>query len=68
MLLGPNEVLVELTTESAQFSVTLPTSLPVHVDADGVVTVATDAKITNNSAGPVKIMGCLIQVQTNQQL
>ncbi len=38
-----------------KFMVTVPTSLPVHVDADGNVTVATDAKIVNNSAGAVKV-------------
>ena len=46
---------VTLNVEASSFSVTVPTSLPVTVSADGSVTVATDAKIVNNSAGQVKV-------------
>ncbi len=44
-----------------KFMVTVPTSLPVHVDADGNVTVATDAKIVNNSAGAVKVTNVALE-------
>jgi hypothetical protein len=46
-----------LTTESATFSVTVPMSLPIHVDASGTVTVSDTAKIVNNSHGAVKVTG-----------
>lgn len=52
---GNAKVPVKLTAEALRFSVTVPTSLPVNVDAYGKVTTATDAKIVNNSAGPVKV-------------
>ncbi len=42
------------------FSVTVPTSLPVNMAADGTVTTATDAKIVNNSGGPVKVANMTI--------
>lgn len=48
---------VELTTEATTFSVTVPTSLPVNLSADGTVTVADNAVISNNSGGPVKVTG-----------
>ncbi|MDD3778453.1 MAG: hypothetical protein PHX26_00165 [Proteiniphilum sp.] len=46
-----------LSTEAAAFSVTVPTSLPIHVAADGTVTTATSAAIVNNSHGAVKVTG-----------
>ena len=52
---GAGEVPVKLYAEGTTFSVTVPTSLPVSVDANGAVTVATDAKIINNSFGAVKV-------------
>ena len=42
-------------------SVTVPTVLPIAVGTDGTVTIATDAKITNNSYGAVKVSGVSIQ-------
>ena len=42
-------------------SVTVPTVLPIAVGTDGTVTTATDAKITNNSYGAVKVSGVSIQ-------
>ena len=42
-------------------SVTVPTVLPIAVGTDGSVTTATDAKITNNSYGAVKVSGVSIQ-------
>ena len=47
---------VTLTAEAANFNVTVPTSLPVSVSADGTVTVAgTNPKIVNNGPGPVSV-------------
>ena len=42
-------------------SVTVPTVLPIAVGTDGSMTTATDAKITNNSYGAVKVSGVSIQ-------
>ena len=49
---------VTLTVAAANFSVTVPTSLPVSVAADGTVTVAgTNPKIVNSGTGPVSVTG-----------
>ncbi len=42
-------------------SVTVPTVLPIAVGTDGSVATATDAKITNNSYGAVKVSSVSIQ-------
>ena len=42
-------------------SVTVPTVLPIAVGTDGTVTTATDAKITNNSYGAVKVSAVSVQ-------
>ena len=52
---GSNTVPVSVTVAVATFSVTVPTAFPVDVAADGTVTVAANAAITNNSQSPVKI-------------
>lgn len=52
---GSASVPVNVTREAATFSVTVPTSLPISVDADGNVTTATDAAIINNSGAPVAV-------------
>jgi hypothetical protein len=57
---GEATVPVELTVTAATFSVTVPTALPVTVDATGVVTTATDAKIVNNSHGAVRVTNMVI--------
>lgn len=44
-----------LTTEAPKFSVTVPTQLPIHVDAEGNKTYADNAVITNLSTGAVKV-------------
>ena len=43
--------------EPAQFSVTVPTVLPVNINAAGVITTASDAQIVNNSGAPVVWIG-----------
>ena len=46
---------VTVAREAATFSVTVPTTLPISVDANGNVTTATDAAIINNSGAPVAV-------------
>ena len=60
---GTGTVPVELTAEAATFSVTVPTSLAISVDASGVVTTPTVAKIVNNSHGAVKVTGVSVAAQ-----
>ena len=43
------------TPAATKMSVTVPTVLPIAVGTDGTVSVATDAVITNNSYGAVKV-------------
>lgn len=57
---GNSSVPVELTAEAATFSVTVPTALPIEVDADGTVNVADDVAIVNNSPGAVKVTNMTI--------
>lgn len=57
---GKTEVPIEMEIQAAVFSVTVPTTLPVSVSADGAVITANDAKIINNTAGPVKISSMVI--------
>ena len=45
--------MVNLDVEAPTFSVTVPTALPINVDANGEVTTSSDAKIVNNSHGSV---------------
>ena len=52
---GSASVPVNVTREAATFSVVVPTTLPIAVDADGNVTTATDATIINNSSAPVAV-------------
>lgn len=52
---GSDTTKVELTAEAATFKVTVPTVLPYSVAADGTVRVASDAKISNLSNGPVVV-------------
>lgn len=52
---GSDTTKVELTADAATFKVTVPTVLPYAVAADGTVGVATDAKISNLSNGPVVV-------------
>lgn len=51
---------VNMTAEAATFSVTVPTALPVNVDAAGVHTAGDAVYITNKSHGPVKVSAVAI--------
>ena len=50
-----------LTVEEAVFNVTLPTTLPVNVGSDGVVTVSSDVYIVNNTSIPVVVTDVTIE-------
>ncbi len=52
---------VSVEAEAAVFSVTIPTSLPVGVAADGTVTVPNKVTITNNSPSPVSVSTIKVQ-------
>lgn len=59
---------VNVTTEAMEFSVMVPTSLPVNVAADGTISVADNAAIENNSYGPVKITNVVVTPATGWAL
>lgn len=52
---GTGTTPVVLNVTPAVFSVTVPTALPVTMDADGAISVADNAKIINNSVGAVRV-------------
>lgn len=52
---------LEGTPAATAMSVTVPTVLPIAVGTDGSVATASDAKITNNSYGAVKVSAVSIQ-------
>ena len=52
---GTGETPVTIEAQAATFDVTVPTSIPLTVKADGTVGVPTDLAIVNNSAGKVKV-------------
>lgn len=52
---------LEGSPAATAMSVTVPTVLPIAVGTDGSVATATDAKITNNSYGAVKVSSVSIQ-------
>ena len=60
---GTSIVTLEVEENAATFSVTVPTSLPVKLTANGTVDVATNAAITNNSSGRVKITNVAVNAQ-----
>lgn len=65
---GSASVPVTVAREAATFSVTVPTTLPISVDADGNVTTATDAAIINNSGAPVAVTKVELTSQSNWTL
>ena len=58
---GSASVPITVTREAMVFSVTLPTTLPLNVASDGIITTANNAVITNNCAAYIDISQ--IQVQ-----
>ena len=65
---GSASVPVNVTREAATFSVVVPTTLPISVDADGNVTTATDATIINSSSAPVAVTKVELNSQSNWTL
>ena len=49
------EVPVVLNAKAALFDVEVPTSLELIINSEGEITTSTDAKVINNSYGPIKI-------------
>lgn len=65
----PTTVPVVLEVEPATFSVTVPTTLPVYIDEDGLVTTPdTGATIVNNSAAPVAVTNVTVTAADTWQL
>lgn len=54
------ETSILLNQESAIIDVEMPISLPISVDAKGVVSVSDSVSITNNSCGSIEIKGVTI--------
>lgn len=54
-----------VTAAPITFNVTVPTELPVNIDASGVVTTGVNAKIVNNSAGAVLVTGVTFTPSSN---
>lgn len=52
---------VKLTADEPTLSVTLPTSIPMQLKADGTVVCPTDLKIINNSSGPVEVSAITVK-------
>ena len=61
---GDADSTVMLDAAAATFSVTVPTSLDMALAADGTVTCATNAKITNNGYAPVEVTAIAVNDAT----
>lgn len=65
---GAADIPITVAREAATFSVTVPTSLPVTVAADGTVTVADNATIENNGSGAVCVKNVKVTASENWAL
>lgn len=65
---GTGSATVNLDVEAPTFSVTVPTSLPINVSADGEVSTAQDAKIVNNSHGSVIVTNVTVTGKNGWQI
>lgn len=65
---GAANIPITVTREAATFSVTVPTSLPVTVAADGTVTVADNATIENNGSCAVCVKNVKVTASENWAL
>lgn len=52
---------IEISAEASTFSVTVPTSIPLNVDANAAVTCANNLKIINNSPAVVYVQQVKVQ-------
>lgn len=62
---GTGSSTVVLDVDAPTFSVTVPTGLPIYVDADGVVTTANNVYITNGGHGSVTVTGVAITAKND---
>lgn len=65
---GSADSKVMLDIESRDLKVTVPSVLPIWVDSDNNVTVATNAKIQNRSDGPVDVTNVFVEADNNWSL
>ena len=65
---GAADIPITVAREAATFSVTVPTSLPVTVAADGTVTVADNATIENNGSCAVCVKNVKVTASENWAL
>ena len=62
---GDGESVVTLTLTARNLRATVPSVLPIDVDSDNNVTVATNAKITNLSDGPIEVTNVAVDPQNS---
>lgn len=55
----------QLTATAATFSVTVPTTMPLSIAADGTVTESTEFKITNKGQGQIKVTAVTVTPSNN---
>ena len=65
---GSGDSKVTLDINSRNLKVTVPSVLPIWVDSDNNVTVATNAKIQNRSEGPVDVTDVSVEADNNWSL
>ena len=65
---GSGDSKVTLDINSRNLKVTVPSVLPIWVDSDNNVTVATNAKIQNRSDGPVDVTDVSVEADNNWSL
>lgn len=60
---GTGDSIVTLDLTPRNLHVTIPSVLPINVDSDNNVTVATNAKINNLSEGPIEVTNVSVEEQ-----
>ena len=60
---GNGESVITLTVNARNLKATVPSILPIDVDSDNNVTVATNAKINNLSDGPIEVTNISVESQ-----
>lgn len=65
---GNGESVVTLTVNARNLRVTVPSVLPIDVDSDNNVTVATNAKINNLSDGPIEVTNVSVESQNDWEI
>lgn len=65
---GTSDTPVTITADAATFSVTVPTTIPIYVSADGTVTTSNNFKLINNSCADVLVSNLYVSVSDPWQL